>query len=178
MSELWKSTEPLLRSIHPEIWGVTLANPSTHIPSQVVLQKYLNANDQDVSKALDQLTKTLQWRKETKPLELLEAKFSGKKFGGLGYVSVYGEKDKSGDPAMKEVFTWNIYGGVKSVDETFGKLDESDSTVVLAVLSIILTFSQVHPLARRPHGARPLLLLPEHQLRYRPVASRPRLGSI
>lgn len=110
---------------HPEIWGVTLADPSTHIPSQIVLQKYLNANDGDLVKARDQLTKTLDWRKKTQPLELIKQTFSKDKFGGLGYVTVHhtpeegDEKDKA-----KEIFTWNVYGNVKAIDVTFGDLNE------------------------------------------------------
>ena len=43
---------------HSEIWGVRLSSPETHVPTQIVLQKYLNANDGDVAKAADQLQKT------------------------------------------------------------------------------------------------------------------------
>src|SRR3569833_2350911 len=92
-------------------------------PSPIVFQKYLNANDGDLAKAKDQLTKTLEWRAETKPLDLLKKEYSKAKFEGLGYVTSYGG-DATADPEQKEVFTWNIYGGVKSMDETFGKLEE------------------------------------------------------
>ncbi|KAI8623213.1 CRAL-TRIO domain-containing protein, partial [Xylariaceae sp. FL1651] len=113
---------------HPEIWGVTLADPATHIPSQIVLQKYLNANDGDIVKARDQLTKTLDWRKKMQPLELIKQKYSKEKFGGLGYVTTYSKDEigegKEKDPQAREIFTWNIYGNVKSIDVTFGDLDE------------------------------------------------------
>ncbi len=108
---------------HDEVWGVTLADPASHIPSQIVLQKYLNANDGDLVKAKDQLTKTLDWRAKMKPRELMKKKFSRAKFGGLGYVTTYGDVEAA-DPTAREVFTWNIYGGVKNVDETFGGLEE------------------------------------------------------
>lgn len=108
---------------HPEIWGVSLADPQTHVPSQVILQKYLNANDGDLIKAKDQLTKTLDWRAKMQPLELMKKQFSQTKFGGLGYTTVYGDVDAA-DPEAREVFTWNIYGSVKSLEETFGKLQE------------------------------------------------------
>ncbi|KAI0845651.1 CRAL/TRIO domain-containing protein [Daldinia vernicosa] len=124
IQELWKVVQA---QSHPEVWGVTLADPATHVPSQIVLQKYLNANDGDVVKARDQLEKTLAWRAKTKPLELLEKTFSKAKFEGLGYVTKYVAGDeKAGDdnPESREVFTWNIYGGVKSINETFGVLDE------------------------------------------------------
>ncbi|KAJ8113879.1 hypothetical protein ONZ43_g5045 [Nemania bipapillata] len=123
LQELWAIAKA---HEHPEIWGVTLADPSTHVPSQIVLQKYLNANDGDVAKARDQLTKTLDWRKKTQPLELIKQTFSKDKFGGLGYVTVYSADAKDGDEKDKprEIFTWNVYGNVKSIDVTFGQLEE------------------------------------------------------
>ncbi|KIV90990.1 hypothetical protein PV10_05584 [Exophiala mesophila] len=108
---------------HPEIWGVTLADPSSHVPTQVILQKYLNANDGDLVKAKDQLSKTLEWRAKMKPLDLIGKKFNRTKFAGLGYVTVFGETEAT-DPEVREVFTWNIYGSVKDVNETFGNLAE------------------------------------------------------
>lgn len=111
---------------HSEIWGVQLSSPETHVPTQIVLQKYLNANDGDAAKAADQLQKTLEWRAKTKPLDLLNQKFSKPKFGGLGYVANYSKGDEAKDTATgpQQVFTWNIYGSVKSIDETFGSLSE------------------------------------------------------
>lgn len=117
---------------HPEVWGVTLSDPSSHVPSQVVFQKYLNANDGDLAKAKDQLLKTLAWRAEAKPLELMARPFDPAKFEGLGYVTSYevgegqGEtSDLDDDPEKREVFTWNIYGAAaKKMTETFGDLDE------------------------------------------------------
>jgi phosphatidylinositol transfer protein SFH5 len=91
-----------------------------------VLQKYLNANDGDVAKAADQLWKTLEWRAKMKPLDLLKQKFDNSKFGSLGYVTSYSKGDEAKDLAAgpQLVFTWNIYGSVKSIDETFGSLSE------------------------------------------------------
>jgi phosphatidylinositol transfer protein SFH5 len=86
---------------------VKLTDPSTSIPTQIILQKYLNANDGDVTKAKDQLTKTLEWRAKMKPLEMIKGKYSEIKFGGLGYVTVYEpEGEKSAEPESKEIFTW------------------------------------------------------------------------
>ncbi|KAI1314064.1 CRAL-TRIO domain-containing protein [Xylaria venustula] len=123
LQELWATAKA---HEHPEIWGVTLADPSTHVPSQIVLQKYLNANDGDIVKARDQLTKTLDWRKKTQPLELIKQTFSKEKFGGLGYVTVYSAEEKDGGEkdGAREIFTWNVYGNVKSIDVTFGNLEE------------------------------------------------------
>ncbi|TLD33326.1 hypothetical protein PspLS_00131 [Pyricularia sp. CBS 133598] len=109
---------------HKEIWGVTLQDPSSDVPTEIVLTKFLNANDGDVPKAVDQLTKTLDWRNKMKPLELLKKSFPRAKFGGLGYVTTHSEAADSKDPALKEVFTWNIYGNVKSMEETFGDLQQ------------------------------------------------------
>jgi hypothetical protein len=120
ISQLWTVAKA---NGHPEIWGVTLADPATHVPTHIILQKYLNANDGDLTKAKDQLTKTLQWRAKTKPLELAKKVFSKAKFDGLGFVTKY-LQDGSAEPEGKEVFTWNIYGGVKSMDETFGNIEE------------------------------------------------------
>ncbi|KAM0275930.1 hypothetical protein ACHAQH_007272 [Verticillium albo-atrum] len=119
IQELWAAAKA---HSHPEIWGVTLANPDNHVPSQIVFQKYLNANDGDVPKAIDQLTKTLTWRAEAKPLELVTKAFSKDKFAGLGYVTSYGD---AADQQKREVFTWNIYGAAaKRMSETFGNLNE------------------------------------------------------
>jgi hypothetical protein len=120
IAQLWSLAQA---AGHPEIWGVTLADPENHIPTRIILQKYLNANDGDLAKAKDQLSKTLEWRAKIKPLDLVKKVYSKTKFEALGYVTTYVEEGSS-EPEGKEVFTWNIYGGVKSIDETFGKLEE------------------------------------------------------
>ncbi|ROT43786.1 CRAL/TRIO domain-containing protein [Sodiomyces alkalinus F11] len=122
IQQLWAAAQ---EHKHGEIWGVDLADPETHIPSQIVFQKYLNANDGVVAKAKDQLVKTLDWRAEAKPLELVGKAFSKTKFDGLGYVTTYSASEGGTDPEKREVFTWNIYGAaVKRVAETFGDLNE------------------------------------------------------
>lgn len=108
---------------HGEIWGVQLADPEHHIPSQIVLQKFLNAYDGDLVKAKETLTNTLNWRQTTKPLDLLSKAHAKGKFDGLGYVTSYGTA-APGEADGKEVFTWNIYGGVKDIATTFGDLSE------------------------------------------------------
>lgn len=107
---------------HGEMWGVTLVTPaSSHVPTAIVLQKFLNANDGNLPQAIDQLKGALKFRKEKKPLELLAKKFSANKFADLGAVTVYPVKDG----AVPEVFTWNLYGNVKGkMDEVFVPLDE------------------------------------------------------
>lgn len=123
LAQLWKAAEG---HEHFEIWGVPLSDPEKHIPTQVVFQKFLNANDGDIEKAKDQLLKTLDWRKKTQPQQLVRKMFAKAKFDGLGYVTTYtaGDAEAVDEPEQKEVFTWNIYGSVKSIDETFGNLQE------------------------------------------------------
>lgn len=104
---------------YTEMWGVTLKD-SSDPPTANVMIKFLRANDGIVKQAEVQLTKALEWRKKFDPLALAEkAHFSSTKFGGLGYITTYQ------DPKFGEViFTWNIYGFVKSIDQTFGNFEE------------------------------------------------------
>ncbi|KAK4098741.1 CRAL/TRIO domain-containing protein [Parathielavia hyrcaniae] len=120
IAQLWSLAEA---AGHPEVWGVNLADPETHVPTRIILQKYLNANDGDLARAKDQLAKTLDWRAKMRPVELTKKVFARPKFDGLGYVTRY-VQEGSTEPEGKEVFTWNIYGGVKSIDDTFGNLEE------------------------------------------------------
>ena len=106
---------------HEEMWGVTLVWPAeTHVPTQIVLQKFLNANDNDITKAEEQFTAALKWRKETKPLDLVKRRYDEKKFDDLGYVTSYQGKEESHD-----VFTWNVYGSAGGkIEQVFGDLKE------------------------------------------------------
>lgn len=120
LENFFKSLPAILEKTgHPEMWGVTLKD-SDDIPTVNVLIKFLRANEGNVKLAEEQLTKALSWRKELNPLELAQnASFSAKKFAGLGYITSYV------DPSFgKTVFTWNIYGAVKSASDTFGDADE------------------------------------------------------
>jgi hypothetical protein len=102
---------------HPEMWGVELQGAG-HVPTQVVLQKFLRANAGDVAAAEKQLRDALAWRKETQPLALVEAAYDKAKFADLGFVTVH----KGGE--RETVFTWNIYGSVKDNKATFGDVKE------------------------------------------------------
>lgn len=114
LAEILKSTE------YSEMWGVTLQQDSSHAPTINVLIKYLRANEGDVKLAETQLTDSLKWRKSMNPIELAESgSYSANKFAGMGYLTNY--KDSNG---KETVITWNIYGGVKDLGETFGDMDE------------------------------------------------------
>ncbi|KAL1970845.1 hypothetical protein VTN77DRAFT_2679 [Rasamsonia byssochlamydoides] len=104
---------------HTEMWGVPLKDFNDP-PTANILIKFLRANEGNVKQAEGQLTKALEWRKKLNPLELAEnARFSAKKFDGLGYITSY-DDPKYG----KLIFTWNIYGAVKDINGTFGDVDE------------------------------------------------------
>lgn len=116
LPEITKSTG------HTEMWGVELstATPDEHVPTKVVLQKFLRANSGDASAAEKQLTSALEWRKKIQPTALVDRAFDDKKFGGLGYVTVH--KDEAKD--KETVITWNVYGAVKDNKKTFGDVEE------------------------------------------------------
>jgi phosphatidylinositol transfer protein SFH5 len=105
---------------HTEMWGVQLSDDvDAHVPTKVVLQKFLRANNNDAAAAEKQLVAALEWRKKMNPPALVDASYDEAKFGGLGYVTVH--EDEAG---KQTVITWNIYGAVKSFKTTFGNLDE------------------------------------------------------
>ncbi|KAI9163558.1 Phosphatidylinositol transfer protein sfh5 [Paramyrothecium foliicola] len=103
---------------HGEMWGVELQG-ADHVPTQVVLQKFLRANNNDAAAADKQLVAALEWRKQYKPLELVNATFDKSKFADLGYLTVHRD-----DAGKDVVFTWNIYGAVKDNKATFGDVKE------------------------------------------------------
>jgi hypothetical protein len=105
---------------YQEMWGVELLDAS-HVPTTIVLEKFLRANTKDVTKAKAQLMDALKWRKKMQPVKLLaETEFDMTKFGGLGYVTVFPKSDTH----EKEIVTWNIYGAVKDNKTTFGNVEE------------------------------------------------------
>ncbi|KAG5922036.1 hypothetical protein E4U53_003738 [Claviceps sorghi] len=104
---------------HNEMWGVELSPSSAHAPTQVVLLKFLRANNNDVEAAEKQLISALEWRKQVQPTKLVSEAFPRKKFGDLGYVTSH--KDEAG---KETVITWNIYGAVKDNKATFGNVQE------------------------------------------------------
>ncbi|KAL3422871.1 phosphatidylinositol transfer protein sfh5 [Phlyctema vagabunda] len=119
LSKLFAELPAIIKEAdHKEIWGVELSDES-HVPTTIVLEKFLRANTKDVSKARAQLIKALAWRKKMNPAELLtNTQFDKSKFGDLGFVTTY-STDKG-----KEIITWNIYGAVKDNKATFGNVEE------------------------------------------------------
>ncbi|KAM6480208.1 CRAL-TRIO domain-containing protein [Trichoderma sp. SZMC 28011] len=106
-------------SAHSEMWGVELSTDASHAPTQVILQKFLRANNGDLAGAEKQLTAALAWREKWQPTKLVGEAFNKDKFGGLGFVTNH--KDEAGN---NTVITWNIYGSVKDNKATFGDVTE------------------------------------------------------
>ncbi|PNP59271.1 hypothetical protein FNYG_14967 [Fusarium nygamai] len=106
------------KTLHKEMWGVQLTNID-HVPTKVVLQKFLRANNDDPVAAEKQLTQALEWRKKMNPTALVTQTFDKSKFGDLGYVTVH-----KGEDGKETIITWNIYGAVKDNKATFGNVEE------------------------------------------------------
>ncbi|KAG4262533.1 hypothetical protein FPRO03_10763 [Fusarium proliferatum] len=106
------------KTLHKEMWGVQLTNID-HVPTKVVLQKFLRANNYDPVAAEKQLTQALEWRKKMNPAALVTQTFDKSKFGDLGYVTVH-----KGENGNETIITWNIYGAVKDNKATFGNVEE------------------------------------------------------
>lgn len=104
---------------HDEMWGVQLSQDALHAPTQVILQKFLRANADNVAAAEKQLTSALEWRKKMQPTSLVTQAFDKKKFEDLGFVTIH--KNEAG---KETIITWNIYGSVKDNKATFGDVQE------------------------------------------------------
>ena len=123
LSHLFRELPSIIKEAdYSEMWGVELKDV-THVPTSIVLEKFLRANvvdkKKDIAKAKAQLIEALKWRKKMEPRKLMdETEFDEAKFGNLGYVTVYGGTEG------KEIVTWNIYGGVKDIKGTFGNVEE------------------------------------------------------
>ncbi|KAL6917508.1 hypothetical protein FSST1_009003 [Fusarium sambucinum] len=103
---------------HKEMWGVQLSSIS-HIPTMVVLQKFLRANNDDPAAAEKQLTQALEWRKKMNPTAFVTQTFDKNKFDDLGFVTVH-----NGENNKETIITWNIYGAVKDKKATFSNVEE------------------------------------------------------
>jgi hypothetical protein len=92
------------------------------IPTLVILQKFLRANENDLARAKDQLTSALKWRSEYNPLQARDEVFDGEKFSSLGFVTrIKGATDTAN---AEDVVSWNIYGAAaKEAKKVFGDTD-------------------------------------------------------
>lgn len=105
---------------HSEIWGITLS-PSNAFHTKLILQKYLRANANDLTKAKEQLLETLKWRKQFDPVAAASATYDKDRFEGLGYIlEVEGVPESVN---KKDIVTFNVYGAVKDNAKTFGDID-------------------------------------------------------
>ncbi|WVQ95445.1 phosphatidylinositol transfer protein SFH5 [Kwoniella sp. CBS 9459] len=105
---------------HDTIWGVTLsADQPPAFPTLLVLQKYLRSVSNDVDQAATALAKTLKWRKDfgLDGVNTVNKDEYGPDFDGLGYVT------RVKHAGEDEIVTWNVYGAVKRLQDTFGDLD-------------------------------------------------------
>ena len=105
---------------HNEVYGIELSK-SNAFHTKLILQKFLRANQNDLTKAKAQLLETLKWRKTFDPIKAAGETYEKSRFEGLGYVlEVEGVPES---PNKKDVATFNIYGAVKDNKATFGDLD-------------------------------------------------------
>lgn len=110
----------LTEAAHDEIYGISLRTASP-FHRNLILQKFLRANANDLSKASAQLLSALKWRKSYNPTSTIHETFSVKRFGGLGYIATL--TDVPDSPNRKDICTFNIYGAVTDNALTFGDLD-------------------------------------------------------
>lgn len=111
---LFASLETLIKEAdYDEVYGVKLQPTGEHVPTQIIVQKFLRANANDIDKAKEQLLGTLKWRKEFNPLNAKDEAFSKERFDGLGYVI---------DLKDGQTVTFNVYGAVKDHEKTFKDL--------------------------------------------------------
>jgi hypothetical protein len=86
---------------HGELWHVKLRDLG-HIPTSIVLHKFLNANRNDPNKAEEHMINALTWRKENRPLSVMENQsFDRRRFGQMGYVTMH-----NGDDGKHSVIIW------------------------------------------------------------------------
>ena len=103
-----------------EVYGIDLETGSA-FHRNLILQKFLRANADNLERAKSQLLDTLKWRKSFQPLKAKDDLFSNVKFGGLGYVTMLQGVPHSSN--QHSVATFNIYGAAKNNKETFGDLE-------------------------------------------------------
>lgn len=115
-----KLDDILTEAGYDEVYGIDLRGAS-QFHQNLILQKFLRANANNVDAARSQLLATLKWRKTFGALKTKEDAYSRKRFGGLGYVTTLtGVPESEND---RDVATFNIYGAVKDNKTTFGDVD-------------------------------------------------------
>ncbi|MCJ1333084.1 Non-classical phosphatidylinositol transfer protein (PITP) [Thelotrema lepadinum] len=112
----------LEESSHSEVYGIDLTTPSD-FQRNLILQKFLRANANDVDKASTQLLQTLKWRHSFQPLKTLDETFSAARFGRLGYVIRLKDVPDTPNKEKGDVATFNIYSAVKDPKLTFEDID-------------------------------------------------------
>ena len=116
-----KLPELIAQATYSEVYGLDI-DPNTTVDNtfhrNLILQKFLRANANDVEKAAEQLLGTLKWRKDFKALEARDGIYSKAKFDKLGYITRV--KGVPGSSNESDVATFNIYGAVKDKQATFG----------------------------------------------------------
>lgn len=107
------------QSSYSELYGIELGDSASPcFARNLVLQKFLRANANDVDKAAKQLLETLRWRKDFDPRGAATEMFSQEKFGGLGYITRL--RGVPGSAKAEDIATFNIYGSVQNSKTTFG----------------------------------------------------------
>lgn len=120
ISQFLESLPEIIESVdYDELWGHQLRANGDYYDEQiakVLLNKFLKANANDLTKAQEQLKNTLEWRKEFRPLYAAFAEEHDQKFDN---VVVLTHEDG------KEVATWNLYNsdGTSNPKDLFTDLD-------------------------------------------------------
>lgn len=115
------------------------SQPNPTFSTCLILQKFLRANSNDITKASAQLLAALKWRKTFQPLAVKDDVFSKEAFGGLGYITTLQNVPDSPNPT--DTATFNIYGAVQNTKTTFGDLD---AFIRWRVALMELTLQQLH----------------------------------
>lgn len=108
---------------YSEMWGLSFAQThenTRNTPRTIILQKFLAANDNDVSKAEEQFIKALKWRRANNPLGKRRKVFDRDTFEGMGYVTCH----RISAAGSRIAVVWNLYGSIKNLKKTFENVQE------------------------------------------------------
>ncbi|KAB5547010.1 hypothetical protein GE09DRAFT_1190868 [Coniochaeta sp. 2T2.1] len=108
LDSMYFSLKNLMKELgHHEMWGIPLVDDNIkHLPTRLVLAKYLQASNNDTEEAIKRLRSTMIWRKQTKPRELMTKVYSHETFAGLGFV--HNHEDDEG----RVVAAYTLFGEV------------------------------------------------------------------